>query len=426
MDFDLPPDLIAYLARLDAFIEAEITPLQAQDDNERFFDHRREWARTDFDGGGLPRPEWEALLDVAKQRADAAGFYRFSLPTEFGGDGGSNLWMAVIREHLAAKGLGLFNDLQNEHSVVGNFPLIVMLRDFGTPAQKDTFIRGALTGQVRIAFGLTEPEHGSDATHMASRAVPEARDGAAGWRIDGEKMWTTGMHTASHCCVFARTSGAAGAALGITAFLVPAQAPGVKVEEYLWTFNMPTDHPRVSLNNVWVADDAVFGAPGHGLALAQAFVHENRIRQAASSLGAASFCVAESVRYANQRKPFGQPLSVNQGIQFPLVELATQVEMLRLLIRKTAWQMDSMAHPEVEKRLSDKVSMCNYWANRLVCEAADRAMQVHGGIGYSRHKPFEHIYRHHRRYRITEGSEEIQMRKVAGYLFGFMGPNRAG
>ena len=106
------------------------------------------------------------------------------------------------------------------------------------------------------------------------------------------------------------------------------------------------------------------------------------------------------------------------------MELATQVEMLRLLIRKTAWEMDQMPHPEVERKLSDKVSMCNYWANRLVCEAADRAMQVHGGIGYSRHKPFEHIYRHHRRYRITEGSEEIQMRKVAGFLFGYMGPNK--
>ena len=69
--------------------------------------------------------------------------------------------------------------------------------------------------------------------------------------------------------------------------------------------------------------------------------------------------------------------------------------------------------------------MCNYWANRLVCEAADRAMQIHGGLGYSRHKPFEHIYRHHRRYRITEGSEEIQIRKVAAYLFGYMGPRRA-
>ena len=98
--------------------------------------------------------------------------------------------------------------------------------------------------------------------------------------------------------------------------------------------------------------------------------------------------------------------------------------MLRLLIRKTAWDMDRMDHRQIERELSDKVSMCNYWANRLVCETADQAMQVHGGIGYSRHKPFEHIYRHHRRYRITEGSEEIQMRKIAGYLFGFTGPKK--
>ena len=428
MDFNLPAELVDYLARLDAFIDAKIKPLQAQDDNERFFDHRREWARTDFDNGGLPRPEWEHLLEQAKQLADEAGFYRFSLPKEFGGDGGGNLWMAVIRDHLASKGLGLFNDLQNEHSVVGNFPLIVMLRDFGTPAQKETFIRGSLARQVRITFGLTEPGHGSDATHMETRAVRQQRDGPngpmSGWLINGEKMWTTGMHVATHCSLFARTSGDAGDAQGITTFLVPADSPGVKIEEYLWTFNMPTDHPRVSFTNVWVADDAMFGEEGRGLALAQAFVHENRIRQAASSLGAAAFCVAESVKYARQRKPFGEDLARNQGIQFPLVELATQVEMLRLLIRKTAWEMDGMPHPEVEKRLSDKVSMCNYWANRLVCEAADRAMQVHGGLGYSRHKPFEHIYRHHRRYRITEGSEEIQMRKVAGHLFGYMGPNK--
>jgi acyl-CoA dehydrogenase len=425
MDFDLPADLVDYLKRLDHFIEQSIAPLQAADDNQRYFDHRREWARTDFDNGGLPRPEWEALLDEAKRRADEAGFYRYSLPVEYGGQGGGNLWMAVIREHLAAKGLGLFNDLQTEHSVVGNFPLIVMLRDFGSAAQKERFIRGSLDGRCRITFGLTEPGHGSDATHMETRAVREPRDGIDGWRIHGEKMWTTGMHTATHCCLFARTSGQAGDAKGITAFLVPANAPGVRIEEYLWTFNMPTDHPRVSFTNVWVRDEDRFGSEGAGLALAQAFVHENRIRQAASSLGAAAYCVAESVAYARERKPFGEPLAVNQGIQFPLVELATQVEMLRLLIRQTAWQMDRMPHPEVERRLSDKVSMCNYWANRLVCEAADRAMQVHGGLGYSRHKPFEHIYRHHRRYRITEGSEEIQMRKVAGFLFGFMGPKRA-
>jgi acyl-CoA dehydrogenase len=98
------------------------------------------------------------------------------------------------------------------------------------------------------------------------------------------------------------------------------------------------------------------------------------------------------------------------------VELQTQCEMLRALIHKTAWQMDTYGN----FMASDKVSMCNYIANRLCCDAADRAMQVHGGLGYSRHKPFEHIYRHHRRYRITEGAEEIQIRRIGGYMFGYM------
>ncbi len=424
MDFSLPKELVAYLAELDAFIEAEIKPLEAQDDNKRFFDHRREWARTDWDNGGLPRKEWEALLGEAKRRADRAGHLRFALPKEYGGKDGSNLWMAVIREHFASKGLGLHNDLQNEHSIVANNPFVLMMRDFGTREQQAEWITGMLNGTRRPTFGLTEPNHGSDATHMETRGVREKRDGVDGWLLNGEKMWTTGMHVASHCALFARTSGNDGDARGITCFLVPASDPGVKIEEYLWTFNMPTDHPRVSFTNVWVPDSAIFGQEGLGLAVAQHFVHENRIRQAAGSLGAAVYCIEESVKYARSRKPFGKPLSDNQAIQFPLVELATQAEMLRLLIRKTASEMDQMSKVEVEKQLSDKVSMCNYWANRLCCEAADRAMQVHGGIGYSRHKPFEHIYRHHRRYRITEGSEEIQMRKVAGWLFGYMGPRK--
>ncbi|MCR9269282.1 MAG: acyl-CoA dehydrogenase family protein [Hyphomonadaceae bacterium] len=423
MDFDIPQEIADYLTVLDEFIEAEIKPLEQQDDNIRFFDHRREWARTDFENGGLPRHDWEELLREAKRRADKAGHFRFALPAEYGGQDGSNLAMAIIREHLARKGLGLHNDLQNEHSIVANYPQILMLRDFARPEQKH-LIQDALDGKFIATFGLTEPEHGSDATHMDTVAKRETRDGVDGWLINGEKMWTTGMHVATHMMCFARTSGEDGDARGISCLLVPADAPGVKIEEYLWTFNMPTDHPRVSLTNVWVPESALFGPAEGGLALAQHFVHENRIRQAASSVGAALYCVDESVEYARARKPFGKALAVNQAIQFPLVELATEAEMLRLLIFKTAWEMDQMTKPEVAQKLSDKVSMCNYRANRLCCNAADRAMQVHGGIGYSRHKPFEHIYRHHRRYRITEGSEEIQMRKVAGHLFGFMGPKK--
>jgi acyl-CoA dehydrogenase len=151
-----------------------------------------------------------------------------------------------------------------------------------------------------------------------------------------------------------------------------------------------------------------------GLLVAQHLVHDSRIRQAASSLGAADFCIRESVKCVRARNPFGKPLAASQAIQFPLVELATQIAILRQLIRKTAPEMDAMSPTEIAATLSDKVTTRDYKAKRLVCEAADRAMQVHGGTGYSRHTPFEHIYRHHRRYRITEGVEEIQMRKIVG------------
>ena len=412
MDFDIPKELADYLLELDDFIEREIKPLENSNDNIRFFDHRREDSRTDWHRGGLPNEEWEQLLGQARKLADKAGHYRYAFPKEYGGKDGTNLGMAVIREHLAAKGLGLHNDLQNEHSIVGNNVGLMLMLLYGTDEQKKEWVDDLLNGRRGFAFGITEPNHGSDATWMDTGAVREGDS----WVINGEKTWNTGIHKAKYDLIFARTSGKPGDGMGITAFLTPTDAKGFKVEEYLWTFNMPTDHAHISLKDVRVPNDAIFGGEGRGLQVVQHFFNENRIRQAAASLGAAQYCINESVKYAQERKPFGKPLSVNQGIQFPLVELQTQAEMLRALIHKTAWMMDTYGAFAV----SDKVSMCNYIANRLCCDAADRAMQVHGGLGYSRHKPFEHIYRHHRRYRITEGAEEIQMRRVAGYMFNYM------
>jgi len=412
MDFEIPEDIAALLKQLDDFIETTIKPLEQTDDNIRFFDHRREDARTDWERGGLPNEEWEQLLHKAKRLADAAGFYRYPFPKEYGGMEGNNLGMAIIREHLAVKGLGLHNDLQNEHSIVGNNVGLLLMLEYGTEEQKAEWVDDLAEGRKGFAFGITEPDHGSDATHMETSAK---RDGDE-WVINGEKTWNTGIHKAKYDMVMARTSGGPGDGDGITAFLTPMESDGVNIEEMLWTFNMPTDHGRVSFKEVRVPHASIFGGEGRGLQVVQHFFNENRIRQAASSLGAAQFCVNESVTYAMERKPFGKALSTNQGIQFPLVELQAQCEMLRALIHKTAWQMDKHGAFSV----SDKVSICNYWSNRLCCQAADQAMQVHGGLGYSRHKPFEHIYRHHRRYRITEGAEEIQMRRVAGYMFGFM------
>ena len=409
---EIPEELQQLLGQLDDFIESEVRPLEESNDNVRFFDHRREDARTDWERGGLPNDEWEDLLHQTKRMADAAGFYRYPFPADYGGSDGTIYGMAVIREHLARRGLGLHNDLQNEHSIVGNNVGLLLMINYGTEEQKADWVDDLAEGRRGFAFGITEPEHGSDATHMDTHAVKDGDE----WIINGEKTWNTGIHKADCDLIFARTSGAAGDGDGITAFLVPTNSPGFEILEYLWTFNMPTDHAHIRLTDVRVPHSAIFGGEGKGLQVVQHFFNENRIRQAASSLGAAQFCIDESVKYARERKPFGKALSTNQAIQFPLVELQTQCEMLRALIHKTAWLMDE--HGAFSQ--SDKVSMCNYWANRLCCESADRAMQVHGGIGYSRHKPFEHIYRHHRRYRITEGAEEIQMRRVAGYMFGYM------
>jgi len=122
---------------------------------------------------------------------------------------------------------------------------------------------------------------------------------------------------------------------------------------------MPTDHATLSLKSVFVPSSFILGTVDRGLSIAQTFVHENRLRQAASSLGAAQFCIEESIKYARIRKPFGKELSSNQGIQFPIVELATQAEMLELLILRTAVRMDGASQLEIERDLGPQVSMCN-------------------------------------------------------------------
>jgi acyl-CoA dehydrogenase len=411
MDFTIPAEIEERIAELDKFIEAEVRPLEEENDNARFFDHRREFARTDIERGGIPREDWEELLGEVRRRADEAGYWRFALPAELGGSDGSNLEVAILREHLAHKGLGLHNELQNEFSVIGNLMVVELVQAFGTPEQRQEMLEPMIVGDYRVAFGLTEPNHGSDAAHLETTAHQDGGD----WVIDGAKRFNSWMHSATHDLVFARTSGEPGEGAGITAFLVPTSTPGIEVDHFWWTFNMPTDHAEVSIKGARVPGDSVLGEVGEGLALAQRFVHESRIRQAASSVGAAQYCIDEAVAYARERRTWDKPLAANQGIQFPLTELHTDAELLRGLVRRTAWELDR--HNQLE--VTHLISMANFRANRLACEAADRAMQVHGGMGYTRHLPFEHIYRHHRRYRITEGAEEVQMRKVAAELFGF-------
>ena len=326
--------------------------------------------------------------------------------------------MAVIREHLAHRGLGLHNDLQNESSVVGNFPFVAhAARVRHAPSSARSSSSRCSPRTARVGFGLTEPDHGSDATWMETTAVRDGGD----WVINGAKRWNSGMHSATHDVVFARTSGTDGSARGITAFFVPADTPGFSVDFHWWTLNMPTDHAEVTLRDVRVPDAAIFGEEGGGLAVAQTFVHENRIRQAASGRRRGP------VLHRPQRRLRPRAPDVRRSRWPPGRRSSGRSWSCRPRPRCCAgWcARRPGSSTACRTRRSATASRCaTTGPTGFVCDAADRAMQVHGGLGYSRHTPFEHIYRHHRRYRITEGAEEVQMRKVAAYLFGFAGPNK--
>ncbi len=190
----------------------------------------------------MPNHEWEMLLREARRRADAAGHYRYPFPKEYGGKEGTNLGMAVIREHLARKGLGLHCDLQNEHAIVGNNVGLLLMIMYGTEDQKKEWIDDLAEGRRGFAFGITEPDHGSDATWMETHAE---RDGDE-WIINGEKTWNTGIHAAQYDLIFARTSGKPGDGMGITAFLVPTNSPGFEVARVpvdLQHADRPRAHP---------------------------------------------------------------------------------------------------------------------------------------------------------------------------------------
>jgi alkylation response protein AidB-like acyl-CoA dehydrogenase len=414
----VPNDVEQLLADIDAFIDSELVPLERK--NPELFDHRREFTRTDMERGGIPTVRWREMLAEARRRSIAAGFYKYPFPAALGGRDGSNLAMALVREHLAHRGPGLHAELSHEASVVANEPLALVLHEYGTEEQKQQYLQPLVDGEISLAFGLTEPNHGSDATWLETTARRDGED----WVINGAKRFNSVMDVSAANVVFARTSGQDGKAAGISAFLVPAGTPGMEVPFYWFCFNMPSDHAETTLTDVRVPASTMLGEEGRGLDCAQLFVHENRIRQAASSLGAAQFCIDQSIAYARERMMFGKPLADYQGIQWQLVELQTDAEFLRNTLRKTAWEMDQAgdgASTEAKLSVTDKVSMVNYRGNQLACNAADRAIQVHGGLGYTRHLPFEHIYRHHRRYRITEGSDELQLRRIASKVFDFRG-----
>ncbi|GGU47475.1 acyl-CoA dehydrogenase [Streptomyces albospinus] len=285
---------------------------------------------------------------------------------------------------------------------LGAYPVV----QSGTAAQRARWLPEVTAGRAVAAFALSEPGAGSDAAALALAAAP---DGPGGWRLTGEKCWISNAPEADFATVFARTGGAAGAR-GITAFLVPADRPGLTGEH----LDMLSPHPIGTLvfDGVPVTEDDVLGEVGGGFGVAMRTLNLFRPSVGAFAVGMAQAALDAALAHAGARTAFGGPLRDLQSVGHQLAEMATRVESARLLVYAAASAYDAGA-PDIARRSA----MAKLLATETAQYVVDAAVQIHGARALRRGHLLEHLYREVRAPRIYEGATEVQRSIIAKELY---------
>ena len=338
----------------------------------------------------------EVLDKMAK-----CGFFGVKVPKEFGGQGGDIRSYVVMAEEFARISAVSCIWALTPNSLGGG-PLLLA----GTDEQKNKYIRELSTGKKRICFALTEPGAGSDAGSMTSTAE---KDGDY-YVINGRKCFITMAPVADYAIVYAKTDRTKGSK-GISAFIVDMKLPGVstgKAEDKMGVRGCPTSD--IILTNVRVRKDDLLGEEGQGFINAMKTLDVGRIGVAAQSVGVAQRALEESVKYAKERKQFGKPICVNQGISFMLAEMATKLEAARLLTYKAAWLKD------INQDATKVASMAKFFAAETCNEICAKAIQIHGGYGFIKDYVVERLYRDCRIFTIYEGTSQVQQMVIAGQI----------
>jgi alkylation response protein AidB-like acyl-CoA dehydrogenase len=332
------------------------------------------------------------------------GFLGLPIPKEFGGGGVDNLAMALVYEEMGRVDSSVRGFLAVHVGLVSQ-----CLLDWGTPEQQERWLPRLARGDALGCYCLTEPEAGSDAAGITTRAT---RDGE-GWVLNGVKHWITNGNVADLALVFA-TVDPTQRSHGITAFLVPANTPGFRRE------SMPgrelghrgSDHARIALDGVRIGPEAILGASGEGFKVAMAALDHGRLGVAAGAVGVLQACLDACLAFARERRQFGKRIGDFEMIQATLADLASDTEAARLLTRRAAWLRDQ-GMPN-----SHAVSMAKLFATEAACRAAEQAVLLHGGRGYSNEYPVERYYRDIKGLQIYEGTSHIQRIIIARHLLG--------
>ncbi len=353
----------------------------------------------------IVNPPNETDLDEAARslvrELGVAGFIRHAVSSNYGGvrDTVQARDLCIVREELA-RGSALA-DAMFAMQALGNYPITLA----GTKAQKQRYLPRIASGDSIAAFALTEPEAGSDAASLTTRA----EDVGAGYRINGIKHLISNGGIADHYVVFA-LSAPEKKARGISAFIVDATASGLVVKERT---PLISQHPIgvIAFEDCVVSKDALLGREGEGLNLALRTLDTLRATVAAAAVGFAQRALDEALRYSQNRQQFGQPIGKFQAIQFKLADMATELEAARLLVYQAAWSADIDS-----AELKQKASMAKLYATEAAQRIVDQALQIHGGIGLVTGHIMERLYRDVRALRIYEGTSEIQKLIIARAL----------
>ncbi|MGH2998295.1 MAG: acyl-CoA dehydrogenase family protein [Gaiellaceae bacterium] len=373
MDFELGPEQqeIQELAR--EFASREIEPYAATWDREHSF----------------PRELFGKLAGL--------GLMGTCVPEEYGGAGADFLSYVVVLEELSRADAGVGVTVAVHTSAV-TLPLLA----FGTDEQKSRFVPPLARGEHLGAFALTEPEAGSDAGALRTRAEPDGD----GWRITGAKQWITNGRYAGTFLLFARTDEQTAGARGVSAFVLDAEHVRITRDEEKLGLNSSVTNDLV-VEGAHVGRDRLLDEENHGFRIAMATLDGGRIGIAAQAVGIAQAAYDVAREYAKERHAFGRPISKFQAIQQKLADMATEIDAARLLVYRAAWLKQN------DRPHADAGAKAKLFASTVARKQTGEAIQILGGYGYTKEFPVERYYRDAKITEIYEGTSEIQRLVIA-------------
>lgn len=363
----------------------------------------QEFAKKEVKPLAMEVDEMERFPEETVKKMAEIGLFGITLPTEYGGAGGDYLMYAMAVEELS-KVCATTGVILSAHSSLGSWPIL----KFGTPEQKKKYLPKMASGEWLGAFGLTEPNAGTDAAGQQTTAIFDEKTNE--WIINGSKIFITNAGYAHVYVIFAMTDKSLGLK-GISAFIIEAGTEGFtigKKEKKMGIRGSATC--ELIFNNVRIPNENLLGGIGKGFKIAMMTLDGGRIGIAAQALGIAQGALDETVNYVKERKQFKKSISQFQNTQFQLADLDTEIEAARLLVYKAAWKEENNLSYTVD------AARAKLFAANTAMNVTTKAVQLFGGYGYTREYPVERMMRDAKITEIYEGTSEVQRMVISGAL----------